>query len=120
MGGNKVPIKGHVLIDLIIGTIELTPFHNWVRTCDLPNFTGIIGTDVLNNLSAMISCSDQLLIMHIKGKVEQVLLGYINHIPEFAQIHTVNPKAKFRKINKANQVIPVVKRNQVIPPRSHS
>ena len=97
--------------------MQLPPFHLWVTTCSFTKFVGIIGTDILTELGAVINCSGQSLTINVEGKKEEMSLRYVNYVQGFAKMHALSPAIKKRKIRKANQVI--VKQEQTVPPWSH-
>jgi hypothetical protein len=104
-------------MDLRVGNVELPPFHLWVTTCSFPKFVGIIGTDIITELKAIINWPEKVMNIQIRGKKEQLPITYVNHLQGYAKVHAVSPIIKERKIRKTNQI--VVKRKQIVPPFSH-
>ena len=61
----------------------VTPFHLWVTTCSFPKFVGIIGTDIITELKAIIDWPEKVMNIQIRGKKEQLPITYVNHLQGF-------------------------------------
>jgi hypothetical protein len=62
--GHTVPIVGHLLLDLKVNGFPWPTYAFWVADCTFGRYDGIIGTDILNDLSAVIDCGLKTLIVY--------------------------------------------------------
>ncbi len=107
-GGNPIPIRGHTLVKLKLDEMELPEHHFWVTPLKFQKFVGIIGTDILASIGAVINCSENALSWD-NGSKEPVKtpLNFLHHMEGAADVWNLNKKNSKKIKNLSLQLTPV-------------
>ncbi len=122
--GNSVPVEGHILLQLEVQDSKWPQYHFWVTPHTFDKFDGIIGTDILSDMNAIIDCQSNNI--RIENPVDRFApttaplhCGTYQAMNkrQYAEISKMTPRLNKKQKKKTLQVI--VKECQVIPPQSH-
>ncbi len=107
-GGNPLPVKGHTSISLSVDGQQFPKHHFWVTPIQFDKFAGIIGTDILSNIGAVINCSEKAL--HWTDNLQRtskIPLSYVHHLDGEAKIANLTPCVNKKLSCKSVQLVPI-------------
>jgi hypothetical protein len=93
---------------------SLPTHHFWVTPIKFDRFAGIIGTDILSSIGAVINCSDKALQWNTgSGGVTKAPLNYVHQLTGEAEVSNLSPQIKKKMNCISKQITPI--RNTILP-----